>query len=247
MSSNIRRNLNRCFTKIKASASPQSSIQGDHSRSFPKSLLLKNFNSLYDFSFDCTTHSKSFPDPTSPTPTTTTTTDVYVEDFFSSSESDDENTTATTPDFATVFASQRFFFSSPGRSNSIIDSSSLSSQASTSSSSPGKPTEPDSIMGGSIAVPTCSPDPFMDFRRSMQEMVEAHHDLIDDVRANRDYLHELLMCYLSLNPKSTHKFIFRAFADLLVSLMTSSEENDGCCCTKSKFSDDDVRYHTDGC
>lgn len=45
------------------------------------------------------------------------------------------------------------------------------------------------------------------------------NDMVD-IRANWDYLHELLMCYLSLNPKSTHKFIVGAFADLLVSLMT---------------------------
>ncbi|GFP92309.1 transcription repressor ofp12, partial [Phtheirospermum japonicum] len=72
--------------------------------------------------------------------------------------------------------------------------------------------------GGGVAVPTYSPDPFADFRRSMQEMVEARE--VHDVRESWDYLHELLMCYLSLNPKSTHKFIVGAFADLLVSLMT---------------------------
>lgn len=59
----------------------------------------------------------------------------------------------------------------------------------------------------------------------MQEMVEAR-DLID-VRANWDYLHELLMCYLSLNPKSTHKFIVGAFADLLVSLVGSPVDAGG--------------------
>lgn len=53
----------------------------------------------------------------------------------------------------------------------------------------------------------------------MQEMVEAH-DLVD-VKANWDYLHELFLCYLALNPKKTHKFIIGAFADLLVSLMSS--------------------------
>ncbi|KAL3531330.1 hypothetical protein ACH5RR_010652 [Cinchona calisaya] len=222
MASTLGRNLNRCFSKNKApaSASPQSSLHHqDHSRSLsnstPASILINNFNSLYDFTFHCTTHSKSFGHSDD---------DDYD---LSVPESDTDDTTA--PDFATVFASQRFFFSSPGRSNSIIDSSSssLSSLASTTSSS-------DSIVGGSIAVPTYSPDPFIDFRRSMQEMVEAH-DLID-VRANWEYLHELLMCYLSLNPKSTHKFIVGAFADLLVSLMTSSPEQDSRRNRKSNFS-----------
>ncbi|XP_027096633.1 transcription repressor OFP12-like [Coffea eugenioides] len=227
MPSNLGRNINLCFTNITAPSSPQSSIQAEHSRSLSSSaasVLIKNFNSLYDFTFDCTTYSKSFPHPTSATTTS--------DDDLSSSES---YTTSSTPDFSTVFASQRFFCSSPGRSNSIIDSS--SSLSSTSSSSPGIPTEPDSVVGGSIAVATYSPDPFMDFRRSMQEMVEAH-DLID-VAANWDYLHELLTCYLSLNPKRTHKFIVGAFADLLVSLITSSSPDDERCrCTKSKFSDD---------
>ena len=53
----------------------------------------------------------------------------------------------------------------------------------------------------------------------MQEMVEAR-DLVD-VKANWDDLHELLLCYLAMNPKSTHKFIIGAFADLLVSLMAA--------------------------
>ncbi|KAL3517589.1 hypothetical protein ACH5RR_020178 [Cinchona calisaya] len=232
MPRNLGRNLNRCFTKIKAPASPLSSTEGDHSRSLSNSaasILIKNFNSLYDFTIDCTSHSKSFPQPT-------TTSDD--EDNLSSSASSED--TATTPDFATAFASQRFFFSTPGRSNSIVDSSSLSSLASTSSSSPGNPPEPDSIVGGSIAIPTYSPDPFVDFRRSMQEMVEAHD--LNEVRGNWDYLHELLTCYLSLNPKSTHKFIVGAFSDLLVTLMTSSSAKDdddvGCRCTKSKLSDD---------
>ncbi|CAA0832108.1 Transcription repressor OFP12 [Striga hermonthica] len=117
--------------------------------------------------------------------------------------------TAPPPDFATVAASRRFFFSSPGRSNSIVDSSIESS------SSPENP-------GVGIAVTTYSPDPFADFRRSMQEMVEARE--FCGVSEDWGYLHELLTCYLSLNPTSTHKFIVEAFADLLVSLVKEEEE-----------------------
>ncbi|XP_073015804.1 transcription repressor OFP16-like [Primulina eburnea] len=131
--------------------------------------------------------------------------------YDSTAESDWETT--STPDFATAFASQRFFFSSPGSSNSIIDSSLASTSFSTSSNLPENP----SIFGGSIAVPTYSPDPFRDFRRSMQEMVEARD--LHDVNENWECLHELLMCYLSLNPKSMNKFIVGAFADLIVSLL----------------------------
>ncbi|KAK1352650.1 Transcription repressor [Heracleum sosnowskyi] len=120
-----------------------------------------------------------------------------------------------TPDFATAYASQRFFFSSPGRSNSIVDST--SSLASTSSSS--LLPEHDTLSGG-IAVPTLSPDPYLDFFRSMQDMVEAYG--LTDLKTNYNNLHELFRCYLSLNPKSTHKYIVRAFTDLLISLMTTS-------------------------
>ena len=53
----------------------------------------------------------------------------------------------------------------------------------------------------------------------MEEMVEARG--LIDVKADWEYLHELLLCYLALNPKGTHKFIIGAFADLLVSLMAA--------------------------
>lgn len=199
-----------CFTKVKyPSSPPQSSIQHQHQHqqddhihnlnSSSNTILIKNFNTLYDPTLTYTSsNSKSTP-----------------------TESESDTDTTATPDFATVYASQRFFFSSPGRSNSIIESTPSLSSSSSSSFSP----ESNNVVGGGIPVPTFSPDPFLDFRQSMQEMVEAR-DLMD-VRANWEYLHELLTCYLSLNPKSTHKFIVGAFADLLVSLMTSSQVQSG--------------------
>ncbi|GER29754.1 ovate family protein [Striga asiatica] len=119
--------------------------------------------------------------------------------------------TAPPPDFATAAASRRFFFSSPGHSNSIVDSFvKLSPSPETS--------------GVGIAVTTYSPNPFADFRRSMQEMVEARE--VCGVSEDWGYLHELLTCYLSLNPTNTHKFIVEAFADLLVSLVEEEEEEE---------------------
>nr|GLL41742.1 transcription repressor OFP16-like [Ipomoea trifida] len=106
--------------------------------------------------------------------------------------------------FSTVLASERFFFSSPGRSNSIVDSSE--------SPSP-NPTTP--LISGGVAVQTDSPDPLADFRRSMQEMVEANES------TDSDFLHSLLLCYLNLNPKHTHKYIVGAFSDLIISLVSS--------------------------
>ncbi|KAF8047459.1 hypothetical protein N665_3011s0005 [Sinapis alba] len=66
-----------------------------------------------------------------------------------------------------------------------------------------------------------SPDPCRDFGRSMREMVEARDPTRDDA-SDREYLNELLFCYLSLNPKHTHKFIVSAFADTLLWLHSQS-------------------------
>ncbi|OIT21940.1 PREDICTED: transcription repressor OFP12-like [Nicotiana attenuata] len=189
------RNLHFCFTKSKRPIPSQSSNihenQEHHNMPF--------FNSLNEFTLECD-----------------------IEE-------------STIPDFSTVFASQRFFFSSPGNSNSITDSSFMSSSIpSTSSSlqaevdsefeltSPAFKAEhqgSETLLDGCTAIPTYSPNPYLDFRRSMQEIVESFN--LSDTSANWDTLHELLMCYLALNPKSTHKYIVCAFADLLVSLMAS--------------------------
>ncbi|XP_016504925.1 transcription repressor OFP16-like [Nicotiana tabacum] len=208
-------NLNLCFTKLKRPLSLQSpdlnnEHQQDHSTHFCNSI--KNFNSLYDLSLDCNSN-----------PTSSSTYSTAISD-----EYDCISELATVPDLATVYASQRFFFASPGHSNSIIDSSSSSSMSSSlaSTSSSVEPPESDTVIDGSIAIPTYSPDPYLDFRRSMQEMVEARE--LSDIRDNWDSLHELLMCYLTLNPKSTHKYIIGAFADLIVCLMSSK-----CNCPKS--------------
>ncbi|KAK8340073.1 hypothetical protein V6Z12_A08G077500, partial [Gossypium hirsutum] len=125
----------------------------------------------------------------------------------SSSDPNPELESHSEPDFATIFASQRFFFTSPGSSTPSLNQNRRHHQTR-------------STVKDGVAVPTLSPNPYMDFRQSMQEMVEAR-DLMD-VKANWDNLHELLLCYLGLNPKSTHKFIVEAFADLVVSLMANA-------------------------
>ncbi|KAJ6412307.1 hypothetical protein OIU84_005381 [Salix udensis] len=231
MAGTIGRNLNLCFTKIRRPPPPhdQSSTTllapDDHSHTF----LIKNYNSLYDPIIEYSTSAAT-------------------------SSSSSSSSSSTEPDFATVYASQRFFFSSPGRSNSIIESTpsivtssessdnlvapQYDSNAPTTNPSKDKALSVDCCSSSthpqllksptvkdSVAVPTYSPDPYMDFRRSMQEMVEAR-DLVD-VKANWKYLHELLSCYLDLNPKSSHKFIVGAFADLLVSLLSSQMPEDG--------------------
>lgn len=204
------KNLQVCFTNLlyppSSSLSSQSPIQEQTQKNNSQnpnntsSILIKNFYSLYH-------------DPNNYNHTSTIST---------SNISDDTDT--TTPDFATVYKSQRFFFSSPGHSNSITESATSSLSSSSCSSS--LPERDNGVVDGGVPIPTFSPDPYLDFRRSMQEMVEAR-DLVD-VRANWEHLHELLTCYLSLNPKSTHKFIVGAFADLLVSLMKTSSVDSSC-------------------
>lgn len=190
----IGRNLHLCLLKIKRPPSSSSPVsQNDHDRPFSAAsttTLFKNFNSLYD----------------------------HVDD--NDPPATESPTDAASVDFAAIFASRRFFFSSPGRSNSIVDSSpSLSQSQSQSLSPPESDAEPVVLVGGGgVAVPTYSQDPYADFRRSMQEMVEARG--FNDVRYDWEYLQELLLCYLGLNPKNTHKFIAGAFADLIVSLMS---------------------------
>ncbi|KAK6913949.1 Ovate protein family, C-terminal [Dillenia turbinata] len=167
------------------------------------SIMIKNFNTIYDFSSSSPTFSSvSSSKPLSTTPSMTS----YSHDFSTSDDSSEPET-----DFpaylSAVLASQRFFFPSPGLSNSIIDAAVDS-------------LENDAVVAGGVAIPTYSPDPYSDFRRSMQDMVEARG--FKDLKACRDHLHELLLCYLTLNPKHTHKFIVSAFADLLISLQQVS-------------------------
>ncbi|OIW12662.1 hypothetical protein TanjilG_24595 [Lupinus angustifolius] len=127
---------------------------------------------------------------------------------------------AMTADLATALASQRFFFSSPGHSNSLIEYTTSSSLVGENNNkNKNKKKKKVLLFKESVAVPTYSSDPYLDFRRSMQEMVEARPELMD-VNTNWNVLHQLLLSYLALNPKTTHKFILTAFSDLLISLMS---------------------------
>ena len=93
-------------------------------------------------------------------------------------------------DLARAFASGRFFIAAPGLSKSIVD-----------------------VAAGVAVVAKMSPDPYGEFRRSMEEMVEAR-----ETRPSRESLDELLLCYLALNAKTTHNSIIAAFSDLLITL-----------------------------
>ena len=193
------KNFHLCFTKLKSehesSILPPSPTKQDDTTSSTTNFL-KNFNSLYDLSSSASS-SKSLLTPS-------TDTDFMSSDFDFDAKSP--------PDFATIFASQRFFFSSPGRSNSIIESHDTRPEVESSIETP--------PLDGGVAVKKYSPDPYKDFRFSMQEMIEAKN--LTDVKKDWELLHELLLCYLTLNPKNTHKFIISAFTDIVVCLLSSS-------------------------
>ncbi|CAJ1969317.1 unnamed protein product [Sphenostylis stenocarpa] len=214
---NLNMNLNMCCSN---SATPESespplspaTTYSHHNTQCPSpsSIMIKNFNSIYD--------------------PTLTSNHSFSSTFFSTTTffEPEPEPQPEPADFATAFASQRFFFSSPGLSNSLVEytnTNKTTQQHSASLREDGglekmkMKMKKKVLFKGSVAVATYSPDPYVDFRRSMQEMVEARPELMD-VKSNWNVLHELLLCYLALNPKSTHKFILGAFADLLVSLMS---------------------------
>jgi uncharacterized protein (TIGR01568 family) len=71
----------------------------------------------------------------------------------------------------------------------------------------------------SVVLAMESDDPYEDFKRSMEEMVESHG--VKDWEG----LEELLSWYLRVNGKNNHGFIIGAFVDLLISL-AGSNNND---------------------
>ncbi|XVE96325.1 hypothetical protein REPUB_Repub02eG0211800 [Reevesia pubescens] len=111
--------------------------------------------------------------------------------------------------------SERLFFE-PGETSSILEEAKLND---------GLPFKE------SIVLKMESQDPYVDFRKSMEEMVEAHG--IKDWEG----LEELLCWYLSANGKSNHGYIAGAFVDLLVKLAISSTSIPSCSnCSQSPSS-----------
>lgn len=79
-----------------------------------------------------------------------------------------------------------------------------------------------------ITVLTYSLSPYDDFKKSMQEMIDARHQ--DGGEINWEFMEELLFCFLNLNDKKSHGFILGAFVDLVVVL----RENAGCVPAKAR-------------
>ncbi|XP_057526545.1 transcription repressor OFP14-like [Amaranthus tricolor] len=128
------------------------------------------------------------------------------------------------------------FFVSPVSSSSLLEEARLSGLATTSTSEDARSTlislgnnrgyiKDDTLatppgIEDCIALPTVSPTPYEDFRRSMQEMLDAR--INSKQRVDWDFLEELLFCYLRLNEKKQYKYIISAFVDLIVVLRQNS-------------------------
>ncbi|XP_019187870.1 PREDICTED: transcription repressor OFP15-like [Ipomoea nil] len=115
--------------------------------------------------------------------------------------------------------SERLFFE-PGQTSSKLEEEAAAT------------VEEESPFKESVAMSVESTDPFLDFRRSMEEMVTAHHHHGHEDEEESglkvldwEFLEELLTCYLKINGKSNHGYIVGAFVDLLVSLSAHSSSS----------------------
>lgn len=113
--------------------------------------------------------------------------------------------------------SERLFFEPGGGTSSIL-----------------KETNPKSCeifpLKESVVLALESDDPYLDFKRSMQEMVETNG------LKDWDSLEELLGWYLKMNGKMNHGFIIGAFVDLLLGLAASSSDDSSFLSASSSFS-----------
>ncbi|XP_058740762.1 transcription repressor OFP15-like [Vicia villosa] len=105
--------------------------------------------------------------------------------------------------------SDRFFFE-PDETNSILEANNKAAVHSESEATQSLPFK------DSVVLSMESQDPYVDFRKSMEEMVEAH-----DVK-DWECLQGLLCWYLEVNEKNNHGYIVGAFVDLLVGLAFAS-------------------------
>ncbi|MBA0692974.1 hypothetical protein Goari_010494 [Gossypium aridum] len=119
--------------------------------------------------------------------------------------------------------SDRLFFE-PGESSSILEVTKPTSDDDDDEDDDGLPFK------GSVVLSMESRDPFVDFSKSMEEMVEA--------QGLKDWegLEKLLSWYLKANGKGNHGYIIAAFVDLLVKLAISSTDNCFTSCSNSSHS-----------
>ncbi|XP_022146091.1 transcription repressor OFP14 [Momordica charantia] len=121
--------------------------------------------------------------------------------------------------------SHRFFFS-PGSSGSLPDDTQTESSENAGSSSSSLNCEDRGkdlkLPNDCIAILRYSLSPSEEFRRSMQEMMDAH--LKHNEKIDWEFMEELLFSFLNLNEKKSHKYILNAFVDLIVILRQKADD-----------------------
>ena len=101
-------------------------------------------------------------------------------------------------------------------SNALLETVGASASSTSSSSFMAPPTP--LPVEQSVAIVIYSKNPYGDFRRSLQEMVDSRHGGGEDKDSlDWDFMEELLISYLELNDRGIHKHILRAFTDVAVS------------------------------
>lgn len=110
--------------------------------------------------------------------------------------------------------SERLFFEPGGRSSMILEEEEEAAEVEKSS-------ETFPPLKESVVLAMESEDPYMDFKKSMEEMVETNG------LKDWESLEELLGWYLKMNGQTNHGFIVGAFVDLLIGL-ASSNSNKSC-------------------
>lgn len=111
-----------------------------------------------------------------------------------------------------IRSSERLFFE-PGDTSSILKEEAKINQTNTNDGLTFSP------LKESVVLAMESEDPYVDFKSSMQEMVETHG------LKDWESLEELLGWYLKMNGKKNHGFIVSAFVDLLLGLVSSSSSS----------------------
>lgn len=140
------------------------------------------------------------------------TTDDHSED---SNNVNTATETAVETIIRAVRSSERLFFD-PGETSSILNKEETETTTTTKKMSDERVAAELVPFEESVALALESDDPYLDFKKSMQEMVESHG------LEEWDRLEELLGWYLKMNAKHNHGFIVGAFVDVLVGIVKDS-------------------------
>ena len=117
-----------------------------------------------------------------------------------------------------IFNSPRFFTPPPdlcGSHGFLVSPASSSSSCPSAEGDHNSYTIPKGVED-CIAVLKVSPNPYEEFRRSMNEVIEGR--VQNNERVDWDFMEELLFCYLRLNEKKQYRYILSAFVDLVVKM-----------------------------